>query len=127
MFAAQLISRRRRRRGIPHSWHSLFEEHAICDYWLRARIYQVLRSVLLRLAHSAAVCRPGQRLVIIPSLAETATTTPCVRAWREWVVEIPLAYPEASVSEGEGTGREGGDSDDDADEEFSNIHMYAVK
>ena len=68
------------------------------------------------------VCRRGQRLLVVPSLEETLASTSRASSWREWVVEIPLAYPEATIEEGDDGSKEGLD-----EEEFSNIHLYVVK
>ncbi len=88
------------------------------------------------------VSRKGQRLVTVPSLEEAIQKIDVAKApnLREWVAEIPLAYPEKEVdpeqaqSAGIAGEQEGSDSDDnddddedDEDEEFTSIKMYVVK
>ena len=90
----------------------------------------------------ACVSRKGQRLVTVPSLEEAIKKIDASRApnLREWVAEIPLAYPEkevdpeqAQAQEQEGKVAEDDSSDDDDEdedeetEEFTSIKMYVVK
>ena len=88
------------------------------------------------------VSRKGQRLVTVPSLEEAIKKIDAAKApvLREWVAEIPLAYPEKEVdpeqaqsadATGEQEGSESddndGDDEEDEDEEFTSIKMYVVK
>ena len=86
--------------------------------------------------------RKGQRLVTVPSLEEAIKKIDAAKApvLREWVAEIPLAYPEKEVdpeqaqsadATGEQEGSESddndGDDEEDENEEFTSIKMYVVK